>query len=205
MAPSRSTLARAALAAALLFFILPLTVAAHAELESASPADGSTVEGTPDQIVLVFSEAVDAGRSSLELRSAADAVVATGAPDPADPTRMVLEPPELDPGAYTIRWTSVAADGHVERGTVAFTVTTPPPTPTPTPTRTPTPAPSATPAPTASPTPTPAAASSPTPAPSAPPAEPTAGTGDVLIPILAGVVLLGGFGAFLLRRRSGGA
>lgn len=200
MAPSRSSLLRAALAAAFLLISLPLPAAAHAELASANPADGSAVEGLPDEIVLVFTEAVDAGRSSIELRSSADAVLATGGADPADATRMIIEPPalpELAPGAYTIRWTAVADDGHVERGTIGFTVTAPAPTPTPTP------APSVTPTPTVSSAPTPDVTASPTPAPSAAPTEPAGGSGDVLIPIVAGLVLLGAFGAWLLRRRGG--
>lgn len=202
MAPSRSSLLRAVLAAALLLISLPLPAAAHAELDSATPADGSAVEGTPDEIVLVFTEGVDAGRSSIELRSSADIVLATGGADPADTTRMILEPPalpELPAGAYTIRWTAVADDGHVERGTIAFTVTAPAPTPTPTPT----PAPSATPAPTAPLSPSPDMTASPTPAPSAAPTEPAGSGGDVLIPIVAGLVLLGAFAAWLLRRRGG--
>jgi len=187
--------------AILLLLALPGMAFAHAELETATPADGSTVEGTPDEIVFLFTEAVFEG-SSLELRSAADAVVATGGPDPAGTIRMAIVPPTLEPGTYTVRWTAIASDGHVERGTVTFVVTAPP---TPSPTPAPTPAPSASASPTASPTSTPDATPSPTPAPSAAPTDPTAGSGDVLIPIVVALVLLGALGASLLRRRNSAA
>jgi len=182
---------------------MPIGVSAHAELEMTTPADGSTVEGTPDEVVATFTEAVDVGRSSLELRSADGTLIASGAADPANPLSLRIPNPELASGAYEVRITWFSADGHEgpERATFTFTVTAPPPTPTPPPT----PAPSATLAPPPSPTPTSAATPSATPSPSAVPSEPTGGTGDVLIPILAALVLIGAFGAWLLRRRGGSA
>ena len=194
---------RLALALALSLLTVGLTPAlalGHAELESSTPADGTTVEGSPDEIVLVYSEAVVEG-SSLTLRDAGGAVVATGGPDPADATRMTIDPPELAPGAYQIESAARSADGHVDRMTVSFTVT-PAPTPEPTPTPTPTAFEQPTATPSAAPTPSPEP--SPTPVPSAEPSEPTAGTSDVLIPILAAVVILGALGAYLLRRRGRG-
>ena len=105
--------------------------------------------------------------------------------------------PALEPGAYEIRWTSWSAeDDEGDRGITMFTFTPPPPTPTPTPT----PAPSATPAPTPAPTPSPTA--SPSPAPSADTTPSTSAT-DILLPIIVAVVVIAGFGYWLLRRRSG--
>jgi methionine-rich copper-binding protein CopC len=189
---------RLALALALSLLTLALTPAlalGHAELETSTPADGSTVEGSPGQIVLTYSEATIEG-SSLTLRDSSGAVIATGGPDPADATRMTIDPPELAPGTYQIESAARSADGHLDRVTVSFTVT-----PAPTPTPTPTPAPTAEPTATPSAPPTPSPDPSPTPAPSAEPSDPTAGTGDVLIPILAAVAILGALGAYLLRRR----
>lgn len=187
--------------AVLLLLAVPGTAAADSELETATPADGSTIEGTPDEIELLFTQPVFEG-SSLELRSAADVVIATGGPDPAGTVRMALVPPTLEPGAYTVRWTTIASDGHIVRGTVTFVVTAPP---TPSPTPEPTPSPSASASPSASPTSTSDASPSPTPGPSAAPTDPTAGAGDAVIPIVAALVLLGGLGAYLLRRRGSAA
>lgn len=198
MSPHARRLLGACALTAVLLLAVPGTAVAHAELETATPADGSTVEGTPDLIELLFTEAVIEG-SSLELRSAADTVLATGGPDPAGTIRMTVVPPTLEPGVYTVRWAARTEDGHVERGTVSFTVAEPPATPSPTPT----PAPSVTAAPSPSPTPEPTPSPSPTLSPA--PTDPTAAGGDVLIPIVAAVVLLGVLGAYLLRRRSGAA
>jgi len=181
---------------------LPATALGHAELDTSTPADGSTVDGTPDLIELLFTEAVTEG-SSLELRAADDTALATGGPDPAGTIRMTVVAPTLEPGIYTVRWTARAADGHVERGTVTFTVAEPPPSPSPTPT--PSAAPSATPAPTPSPPPTPEVTPSPSPTTSPAPTDPTAAGGDAIVPIVAAILLLGVLGAYLFRRRSGAA
>jgi methionine-rich copper-binding protein CopC len=170
--------------------LFPATALAHAELESSDPADGAVVEGTPDAIVLTFTEDLDPSKSSAPLHDAggtklADAVV--------DGVTMTIDPPELEPGVYEVRWTSAASDGHLERGIIHFEVTPPPPSPTPTPT----PAPSATPAPTPSPT------ASPSPVTSADTTPASSSTADILLPIIAAVVLIAGFGYWLLRRRSG--
>lgn len=172
----------------LLLLIDAIPVAAHAELVSSDPAAGATVTGSPDEIVAVFDEPLE-DNSSMELLGPDGARVATGAVDPADRTRMVIEPNGLPPGTYEVRWTAASADGHVERGTLTFTVVEPTPPPTAAPTATP----RATPSPTIWPTPT----ASPTPSGNRTPAT---GTADVLFPLLAAVIALGALGAFLINR-----
>ena len=181
--------------------ILTGTVAAHAELMETTPASDATVEGTPPEVVAVFSEGLRANGSGISLRNAADERVATGDVDPGDATRLVIEAvPDLAPGVYEGRWTAASADGHLERGTWTFTVT-PAPTPTPDPTVAPTA--SASPSPSAAPSPTPASPIAPSPTPVDVPGDQASGT-DVLLPILAGlaIVLIGAV-ALLGRRRTG--
>ena len=177
---------------AALALAFPAGVSAHAELETADPPDGAVLSAPPAEIVLTFSEGLDASKSSLTLHDPSGTKIADGAIDPAAPDTMRLVPPSsLAPGTYEIRWTAAAADGHVENDTLHFELTAPPPSPTPSPT----PAPSATPSP--SPTPSPTA----TPAPS-PSTSPTGGTGtDQLLPILAALVVIGVLGGMLLRGR----
>jgi hypothetical protein len=119
--------------------------------------------------------------------------------DPADPARLVIDPvPELAPGTYEVRWTSVTDDGHVERDTWTFTVTAPP-TPSPSPTPSSSAAPSATPEPppTPSPVPTPTVA----PSPSADGGDPAGSGNDVILPIILGLALVGLVAGFLVTRR----
>lgn len=193
-------MARVLLAMTLLLLLLPGTALAHAELKEASPPDGSTVEGTPSEIVGVFTEALADG-STIELRDADNDVVADGGIDASDDTRMLItDLPELDPGTYEVRWKAAADDGHIERDTWTFTVS-PAPTPSPTPAPTASAAASASATPAASPaptlSPTPVVIPSPSPAP-----ETTAGTADALLPIIAGLAIVAIAAGFLLSRRS---
>lgn len=189
----------AAVAAALLLLAIAAgPVAAHVALVSSDPADGSAVTGSPDTITLLFTEDLRADPSFFNLKDAAGETLGRGAPDPANRRAMVLAPPELGPGDYRVEWAGVGTDGHVERGIVRFAVLEPTPAPTPTPA--PIPAPTdASPTPTPAPTPAPTSVATPTPGPTAD-GDPVAGTGDVLLPIIAGLVLVGALGVFLLRR-----
>jgi len=169
--------------------VLPAIVAAHAELVSSTPAAGSVVEAPLAAVVLTFDEAV-VGNSSFSVVDTSGAVVATGGPDPAQPTVMRASLPPLA-GAFEVKWTSVAEDGDIEHGTFTFTVVAPTPPPA-----------SATPITSASPTVSAEASSAPSPTASPGPAD--AGNGsdtDVLVPIAVVGILVGvGLGWFLRRR-----
>ena len=191
----RAAVAVACVAVALL--AAPLAVLAHAELDTATPADGAVLDVPPTEIVLTFTEDLDPSRSSIVVVDAGGATVASGGEvGTSDLRRMTLAVANLTAGAYEIRWTSGSAvDGDIARGTTTFTVNEPTPSPTPSPTATPTPVPSATPAPTPSP--------SPSPAPS-PSADTTSGSGaDVILPIVVAIVVVAVLGAWLLNRSRG--
>jgi copper resistance protein C len=179
-------------------FAMPLIVLAHAELESASPADGAVLDSPPTEVVLTFTEALDPVKSHMELIGPDGTQVAAGVVDPDNERSMRIDPPELAPGAYEIRSTAFAAhDGALKRETLTFTINAPSPTPSPTPTAAP--SASATPAPSPSASPS----ASPSPAPSA--GGPTSGSGaDVFVPILAALVVVVLLGAMLMRGRSRG-
>ena len=179
--------------------ILPTTVTAHAELQTATPKDGANVAGSPPGISGTYSEAMTTSGSSLVLLGPDGKQVATGGVDPANDRRMTIDPvPDLVPGMYTVKSTTKsAADGDIDRKEWTFTVV-PAPTPTPTPTL----APSATAAPSV-----PAALASASPTPNASPAPSGAvdgtssGGGDVVLPIIAALAIVGVGGALLLGRR----
>jgi methionine-rich copper-binding protein CopC len=181
-----------------LLLALPADVAAHSELVTADPPDGAVLTAPPAEVVLTFSDTLNPAKSSVTLHDAGGMQIATGGVDPADDKVMRLDPPALISGTYEIRWTSAASDGDILRGTLHFELAAPTPTPTTVPTATPTEAPSP------SPTPSSEASASPAPAPSASPGPASGSGGDVLLPILAALVLVGILGATLLRGRSRG-
>jgi methionine-rich copper-binding protein CopC len=175
--------------------VLALVVAvpalAHADLVASDPEDGAVLSDPPATVELTFSEGLDPGKSSFRLIGP-DGDIGTASAPGDGATTMVLEGLVLAPGDYRIKWTAAADDGHVERGSIGFTVSAPTPAPA-----TPSPAPTtATPAPTAIPaTGTPVA--SPTPV----EGEPAAASGtDVVIPIVVALVLAALVGGFVLRR-----
>lgn len=201
---------------AILFLLVAAPVLAHAELVESTPADGAAVP-PPSEVIAVFSEALVGDRSSLEVRDAAGAVVARGGLDPADPKRLTMRAdlPALEPGTYTVRWTAVADDGHVERGTFGFRVVEAPsplPSPSPSPSSPPPPSPLPTTASSAEPRPSPTAAegspsTAPRPTPSSePPASPGSAGGDtlaVVLPIVVGLGVVAVAAGWLLRQRGG--
>jgi methionine-rich copper-binding protein CopC len=199
MTPSHHTFRRLAGLALTLVFALatPASASAHTELERATPADGGTVEAPFDgPIRLEYSEELADG-SGAELQDDGGGAIAEATVDgPGATMEFELDAP-LGPGDYQIAWTGIAVDGHVERGTVTFTVEAPPPTPEPTPTPMPTPEPSDSVAP-ATPSLEPTQAPSPSPS---PPHTATAGSGDVVIPIVVALLVVAIGGAYLLSRR----
>ena len=155
-------------------------VSAHAELVSSSPAAGATISGMPIvPIVLSFSEALKAG-SKADVVGPDGTTVGTAGIDVADDTKLAWTPPSpLMPGSWTIRWTSIAADGDVLRGTIQFTVA----------------------AAGASAAVSPVAAA--TPAVSPTPAD-TASSGAAVLPVVAALIAIALLGALLRRRRATG-
>ena len=171
-------------AAAVGGLVLTLSVAApafaHAELVSSSPADRSVLQVPPTSITLTFSEGLDAAKSSFKLLGGS-ATIGTGKADADGATVMSLEGLALAPGAYEVQWTSAATDGHIDRGTLTFTVAT-----------------AASSGPAASSAPVSAVATA---APSDAGAAPAAASSaDVLIPIAVVLVAVAGLGAYLMRR-----
>jgi methionine-rich copper-binding protein CopC len=182
------------LAAALTTFLVPGLALAHAELETPTPADKSTVTEPVAEVAGIYSEPMTPDGSSLVVKDATGATVASGTVDPEDDTRMVATPAApLEGGAYTVESTAVATDGHIEHATWTFTVAivaAPSPAASTATSAAPTSAP-ATPLPSVAPTPVPSATGS------------TTGSGsDVILPIVVALIVLGAGAAYLLSRRN---
>jgi methionine-rich copper-binding protein CopC len=101
-------------------------VLGHSTLETADPAADSTITESPTLITANFTERIDPGRSSMELRGPDGTVIAKGGVAPGDPeaVQMVITPAApLAIGTYEVRWTTVTPDDNgIERGTYTITI-----------------------------------------------------------------------------------
>jgi copper resistance protein C len=95
---------------------------AHAKLKSSAPADNAQLAAAPKTLTLNFSEA--AQLAVLKLTADGKEIpIAVDKTAKASQT-FTLPLPALAPGKYTVQWSAVAADdGHVTKGSFAFSVT----------------------------------------------------------------------------------
>jgi methionine-rich copper-binding protein CopC len=93
---------------------------AHARLDHAVPAVGSTVAAAPSQVTLYFSESLEPKFSSGEVRNAAGARVDHG--QSVNGKVMHLSVGGLAAGRYTVTWHVLSVDTHKTEGSFSFTV-----------------------------------------------------------------------------------
>ncbi len=104
------------------------TALAHAELVSSSPANQTVVATSPPEIVLTFSESVDALENSIRLVDAAGAQVVLGPIESSGETFIASVPSTLGEGTYIVGWQAISTDSHRIRGAFTFSVGSPTPT-----------------------------------------------------------------------------
>jgi methionine-rich copper-binding protein CopC len=104
--------------------LLPGAALAHAILEDSRPPAGGAVPAGTVKLRFRYNSRVDRGRSRLTLTRPDRSQVVMPI-DPDGPPDIITTQIELPPGAYSVRWQVLAIDGHITRGDVAFTVTTP--------------------------------------------------------------------------------
>ena len=110
--------------APLAFSFVASSALAHARLETATPAVGSTV-AAPSEIRLHFSEGVEPRFSGLTLTAANGSTAPLGSPSAEGAGRDILVVPvakPLSPGVYTVHWHAVSVDTHRTQGLFQFTV-----------------------------------------------------------------------------------
>ena len=117
----RSFVRAAVLLAAL---ALPSAVLAHAFLDRAVPAVGSTVHGQPAEVRLRFSQPLEPAFSTVKVLDAAGKQVdrrdkGLGA---GDASVMKVSLPRLAPGVYRVVWRVLSVDTHVTEGDFTFEV-----------------------------------------------------------------------------------
>lgn len=98
-----------------------VTVAlAHAHLQKAAPANGSTVTTSPTSVVLNFSEAAQLTACWIQKADGPKQKISGLAAAAAQQVSVPV--PHLDPGTYVLSWRAVGDDGHVVPGQIQFTV-----------------------------------------------------------------------------------
>lgn len=111
-----------ALATAALSVVVTAPVAtAHAELESTTPKQGSTVRRLPQQVTLTFSEPIRTP-AFVEVTGPGSANLASGDVQVRDEVLTQQLGDAAGGGAYSLSYRVTSADGHPISGTVRFTV-----------------------------------------------------------------------------------
>ncbi|CAA2142450.1 copper resistance protein CopC [Hyphomicrobium sp. ghe19] len=93
---------------------------AHARLDSASPAVGSTVSSSPSQVDLHFTEALEPKFSGATVHAASGARVDTGSSASGSTIHVGVK--SLGAGSYTVNWHALSVDTHKTQGSFSFHV-----------------------------------------------------------------------------------
>ena len=108
-------------------FLLALAapaVLAHAYLDRTSPEAASTVRGTPAEVKLWFSHALEPAFSTVQVLDKDGKRVdrEDTRVDQAEAKLLKVTLAPLAPGAYRVVWRVLSADGHVSNGEFGFEV-----------------------------------------------------------------------------------
>ena len=97
---------------------------AHAFLDHAEPAVGSTVDVPPTEIKIWFTEKLEQAFSQIQLFDHHGKPVTQNRAtvDPSDPSLLTLAVPALAPGEYKVTWKVMSVDTHMTVGNFTFTV-----------------------------------------------------------------------------------
>ncbi len=125
MHPGRRNLCALILLAVAAAFFIVAPAAAHAVLLESNPPLKSAVSGPDVPIKLRFNVRIDALRSRLTLIRPDGSAQPLEISKQTPPDTLSGEAMGLAAGAYRLRWQVLASDGHITRGEIPFTVTSP--------------------------------------------------------------------------------
>jgi copper resistance protein C len=109
-------------ALSLLFLTVGAAAAhAHASLAHASPSVGSTVSAPPHEVILTFTERLEAAFSNLTVVDASGTEVSQGKAQVNDNT-MHISLKSLNAGIYKVNWRALSTDTHKIEGSFTFRV-----------------------------------------------------------------------------------
>jgi copper resistance protein C len=108
---------------AALFVCAPMAWA-HAFLDHASPAVGSTVPAAPPDVTIWFTQDLEPAFSKLTVTNQAGQQVDLGNPQvpPGKPDELQVKLKPLPAGTYTVSWHVISVDTHPTEGTFTFEV-----------------------------------------------------------------------------------
>ncbi|MGC2523054.1 MAG: copper resistance CopC family protein [Stellaceae bacterium] len=97
---------------------------AHAFLDHASPAVGSTVPTAPAAVTMWFTQQLEPAFTTATVtdKSGNNVDSAAAQVDPKDPTELRVPLKPLPPGTYTVAWRALSVDTHTTTGHFTFTV-----------------------------------------------------------------------------------
>jgi len=107
----------------LLLAFLPVAAIAHAKLIRSQPKAKDTLSQAPKLIGLWFSEELEPGLNTIEVRNQQGTRIDRGEVTLSEGNkRAQVELGELTSGTYTVLWKALSADQHAIRGQFAFSV-----------------------------------------------------------------------------------
>ena len=97
---------------------------AHAFLKDANPGVGSTVQTSPSEVRIRFTENIEPAVSSIQVFDASGKEVDKRDLhlDRSDHALLHISLPQLDVGTYKVVWRVVSVDTHVTNGNFTFRV-----------------------------------------------------------------------------------
>jgi methionine-rich copper-binding protein CopC len=109
---------------AALGILAPMTpAAAHTDLVSTSPTEGSDVLAAQEAISLTFSEPPLVDGAAIVVMSSEGDILDSPAPALEGASLSIPWPADLTTGMTTVQWRATAQDGHVESGEFVFNYT----------------------------------------------------------------------------------
>lgn len=111
---------------AVLALLLSFTAGAraHAFLDHARPAVGSTVHGSPAEVRLWFTQELEPAFSTIRVldQNGRQVDKRNKEVDRGDKTLFRISVPQLPPGIYRVIWRVLSVDAHVTEGDFTFEV-----------------------------------------------------------------------------------
>ena len=109
------------LIAAIVLMCIYTSAAAHTDMRSSTPADGSVINKAPEQIQLTFTASVSLVRLNLTDGSGKELEL-DFKPSTEPMTEYLMAMPLMQTGTYKVDWAVIGEDGHTVSNTFSFEI-----------------------------------------------------------------------------------